>query len=108
MRRIVLLSLLMAFGVLFAKDGKVIFVIGTVDVQRTNGNWEKVNLNSTVYTGDRIRTRLQSRCEVELPDESTLEIEENTVFEVKEIEQEESKEYSFFLWLGEVTAKFKK
>jgi hypothetical protein len=100
---------LLATTLLFADEGKVSLVIGSVDVLRSGSDqWEPVRLDGNVANGDRIRTKLQSRCEIELPDQSLLQISENTVFEVKIVDSPAEEEYSFFLWLGNITAKFKK
>ncbi len=99
----------LSIAFLSANEGKVTFVIGTVDIQKDGeSQWTRVTYNQRISNGDRIRTRLQSRCELRLPDESTIKIEENTVFEVKILDEEKEEEFSFFLWLGNVSAKFKK
>ena len=103
-----LLSLFL-FSIAFADTGNISFVIGKVDVQKKGkSSWESVFIDKEIENGDRIRTRLQSRCEVLLPDESLLNIGENTVFEIKIVDSKKEEEYSFFLWIGKVTAKFKK
>lgn len=94
---------------LLAETGKITFLNGTVDVQKKgNWYWEAAKINKNVSNGDKIRTRLQSRAEVLLPDNSFLKIEENTVFQVKIVDSEKENEYSFFPLTREVSADFEK
>jgi uncharacterized protein YfaP (DUF2135 family) len=88
------------------------FVIG--DVQRlTSGqvNWQKASVRGKVFKGDRIKTALNSRVEIEMPDGSVIKVDQNTLFDVKEIKTQENEgadEMSFSLWVGDIWAQFKK
>ncbi len=95
-----------------SRQAVVNFVIGDVEIQRSQQtSWQKVILNATVGEGDRIKTALNSRVELEMPDGTQLKINENTVFDINEIKiQEEDQEdrQSFTIWAGNIWAKFKK
>jgi hypothetical protein len=109
---ILLLSLGMAGSVYPAKEGKVKFVIGKVEVQAgQQTSWRTLTLNSSVVQGDRIKTALNSRVEINLPDGTELKINENTVFDIREIKTPESDnedKMKFTIWAGNIWARFKK
>jgi len=87
------------------------FIIGEADVLRSGQtSWEDASLNMKVYKGDRIKTLLNARVEIKMPDESIISINENTIFDIKEIRmsEEDDDEMSFTLWAGNIWAKFKK
>ncbi|MBN2709226.1 MAG: FecR domain-containing protein [Calditrichaceae bacterium] len=88
------------------------FSIGKAELLRANQtDWQKVRVNMPVHKGDRLRTALQARMELEMPDGSVIKIRENTVFDVKEIktpDADNEDEMSFTIWAGNIWAKFKK
>jgi hypothetical protein len=88
------------------------FVLGTVERQEQNKTvWQKVTLNAKVQQGDRIKTAMNSRIELQTPDESIIKIGENTIFDINEIKtpQEDNEDkMGFTLWAGNLWAKFKK
>lgn len=91
---------------------KVKFMLGTVELMRQGQtSWQKVRFHQKVYEGDRLRTALNSRVELQMPDGSVIKINENSMFDVKEIktaENEQSDRQSFTLWVGSLFAKFQK
>ena len=95
-----------------ADEAKVKFVIGTVEVQsRQQTSWRAATLNSSVVEGDRIKTTLNSRIELNMPDGTELKINENTIFEIREIktpEKDHQDKMKFTVWAGNIWAKFKK
>lgn len=88
------------------------FVVG--DVQRLPAGktgWLKASINGKVYKGDRIKTALSSRAEIEMPDGSIIRIDQNSIFDIKEIKTQEDDsedEMGFSLWVGNIWANFKK
>lgn len=93
------------------QHARVKFVIGESTVLHSGEtSWETVRLEMNIFKGDRIKTNLNSRVEIEMPDESLIRVNENTIFDVKEIRlaDEEEDEMSFTLWAGNIWAKFKK
>jgi hypothetical protein len=88
------------------------FVIGDVQIQSTEQtSWQTLKLNASVREGDRIKTALNSRVELEMPDGTQLKISENTVFDVNEIktpEKDKEDKQSFTVWAGSIWAKFTK
>ncbi len=88
------------------------FVIGKVQVLSPKKTiWKRARLNQSVMAGDRVRTNLNSRAELEMPDGSIIKIHENTIFDVKTIKtaaRDNKDEMSFTLFAGSIWAKFKK
>jgi hypothetical protein len=88
------------------------FVLGTVDRQEKNKTaWLKVRFNDKVREGDRIKTTMNSRVELQMPDESVVKIGENTIFDINEIKTpaaDNEDKMGFTLWTGRLWAKFKK
>lgn len=64
-----------------------------------------------IRKGDRLRTALRARIELEMPDGTVIKVNENSVFDVREIktpEKDNEDKMSFTLWAGNIWAKFKK
>ena len=62
------------------------FVVG--DAQRLPAgktSWLKASINGKVYKGDRIKTALSSRVEIVMPDGSVIRVDQNSIFDIKEI-----------------------
>jgi hypothetical protein len=102
-------------SILFAQNSNkatVKFVIGNVELQKNNQiSWIKLGLKNNLYEGDRIKTAANSRVELNIPDGSVLKINENTVFDIKELKTPEfdgEDKMSFTLWSGKLWAGFKK
>ncbi len=97
---------------IFAKNAVVKFVIGKVEIQASQQtNWQKLNLRAEVAEGDRIKTALNSRVELDLPDGSILKINENSTFDITELKDPETDnedKMSFTLWAGKFWGSFKK
>lgn len=106
------LCLCLSYSINAQNSASVKFVLGTVERQQKNvTGWQKITLNSKVVQGDRIKTALNSRVELQMPDESILKIGENTIFDINEIKtmQEDNEDkMGFTLWAGNLWAKFKK
>ena len=95
-----------------SNSAKVKFVIGNVDLQKNQQiNWVKLGLKNNIHEGDRIKTAPNSRVELSMPDGSIIKINENAVFDVKELKTPESDgedKMSFTLWAGKLWGSFKK
>ncbi len=93
-------------------NARIKFLIGKVDILPSRKtDWEKAKYNMAVASGDRIRTALNARAELQMPDGSVIRIRENTIFDVKEIktpERHNEDKMSFTLWAGDLWAQFKK
>jgi hypothetical protein len=93
-------------------SAKIKFLVGNVKImQKGKIHWKTAHFNDRVYQGDRIRTELSSRVELEMPDGSVIKINENSMFDVKEIKtpkNEHADKMSFTLWVGSIFAKFQK
>jgi hypothetical protein len=94
------------------KTALVKFVLGNVEVQsKTQTTWRSITLNDVVVEGDRIKTALNSRIELAMPDGSILKINENTIFDVNEIKDadvDKEDKFKFTVWAGNIWAQFKK
>ncbi len=95
-----------------SNNAKVKFVIGNAELQKNQQiSWEKIGLNTRIYEGDRIKTSANARVELDMPDGTVLKINENTVFDIKEIktpEDDGEDKMSFTLWAGKLWGGFKK
>jgi hypothetical protein len=91
---------------------KIKFLIGKAEVQsQEQVNWRDAKINMPIVAGDRIRTTLNSRVELEMPDGSIIKVNENSTFDVKELktaETDREDKMSFTLWAGNIWAQFKK
>jgi len=94
------------------KDAVVKYVVGEVEAQsRQQTSWKELRINSTVSEGDRIKTAMNSRVELTMPDGTLLKINENTIFDLDEIktpEEDQEDKMAFTVWAGNIWAKFKK
>ena len=115
MKRIFLIFtaiLLTATFVMAENSAKVKFQIGTVQRQRAHKtSWQKTRINDRIYQGDRIKTSVGSRIELEMPDGSVIKVDQNSIFDVKEIKtaaEDNEDNMSFTLWAGNIWAHFKK
>lgn len=95
-----------------SNQARIKFLIGKVQVQPAKKtNWERAKMNRKISSGDRIKTFMSARVELEMPDGSEIKINQNTVFDVKTIKtaaRDNSDEMSFTLFAGSIWAKFKK
>ena len=91
---------------------KIKFLIGNAQVlSKGQTDWRNAKLNMEIKSGDRIKTLLNSRVEIDMPDGTLIKVNENSIFDVKEIktiEQDKEDKMSFTLWAGNVWARFKK
>jgi len=91
---------------------RVKFMLGKVERQQKNKTqWDKLRLNSSIYSGDRIRTAGNARVEIEMPDKTVIRIDQNSIFDIKEIKTDKDDgedKMSFSVWAGNIWAKFKK
>ncbi len=93
-------------------SARVKFLLGNVQLMRQGKtSWSKLRFNQRVFEGDRIRTALNARVELQMPDGSVIKINENSMFDVKEIrtpQNEREDKMKFTLWVGSIFAKFQK
>ena len=115
LRQIFVLSctvFLLASTVLGSNAARIKFLIGKVRILHAQETtWKDARINQDIFTGDRIQTNLSSRLELQMPDESIIKINENTIFDVKTIktvEDDNLDRMSFTLFAGSIWAKFKK
>jgi len=91
---------------------QVKFLIGKVQVQsKQKTKWRTLRLRQKVYSGDRIKTFLSSRVELNMPDGSVIKVNQNSIFEVKTIKtkaHDNEDKMSFSLFGGSLWAQFKK
>lgn len=116
MRKIlILLVLLFQASVAFAvakEEAQLIYYEGKVEAKRAQKEeWEDVKLNMMLYPKDRVKTRLQSKAELRLPDDSIFDIGENTIFDIQKLYVDKNssvKNYSFKLFVGDLVGKIEK
>ncbi len=104
--------LLIIVNVQGQNTAKVSYIIGTVKIVSSGQTkWRKVSYNMAVKKGDRLQTSLNAQVEITMPDGSRIKVNENSIFEIKEIKiskTEQKDEMSFSLFAGNIWAKFKK
>jgi hypothetical protein len=111
---LIFFGIILVFSFLVGQEqfiGKVTFPVGDVSVQRKNPGtaWEKVKLGSLIYSGDKLKTAKESRCEVMLNDGSIIRIGESTTFEFTQaVVTEKSKNAQSKLGAGKVWANITK
>lgn len=110
-----LLILLFQGGAAFAavkEEAQLIYYEGKVEAKRAQKEeWEDVKLNMMLYPKDRVKTRLQSKAELRLPDDSIFDIGENTIFDIQKLyvdKDSTAKNYSFKLFVGDLVGKIEK
>ena len=116
MRRMIHVLLLFMFlstsAYSWENTARVKFMLGKVERQLKNKtSWDRLRLNARVYSGDRIKTSVNARIEIEMPDGTVIRVDQNSIFDVKSIKTDEDDgedEMSFSLWAGNIWAKFKK
>lgn len=115
MRKLIfaLAGILLTSSFIFAENSaRVKFQVGTVQRQSAHKtSWQKTRINDRVYQGDRLKTSVGSRVELEMPDGSVIKVDQSSIFDVKEIKTAESNnedKMSFTLWAGNIWAHFKK
>lgn len=65
---------------LFALQGEIVFVDGTVDIRSADGVMDYADFGTPVQEGDTIITGYASECEVSLPNGSTVKLSSDSVF----------------------------
>lgn len=83
--------------------GTVNFMIGDVFVSSDGKNWNNADFDMKIYAGDQIKTGMESRCEITLPDGSIIRMEEKSLQQFKCVEpQKRAKSSSIFLSAGKI------
>lgn len=119
-----LIVLLFIFGLFFSvakaiddvtkkeKKGLITYKDGRVRKKEINGeDWKTANINSSVLTGDRVRTYKRSRAELELLELDMIRMAPETIIDVVKLYEEtktQQKETKIALQKGDIWAKIKK
>ena len=119
-----LMAFLFVFGLFFSgakeiddankkeKKGLITYKDGRVRKREINGDdWKTANINSSVLTGDRIRTYRKSRAELELLKLDLIRMAPETIIDVVKLYEEtrtQQKETKIALQKGNIWAKIKK
>ena len=83
--------------------GTVNFMIGDVFVSSDVKDWNDADFDMKIYAGDQIKTGIESRCEITLPDGSIVRMEEKSLQQFKGVEpQKRAKSSSIFLSAGKI------
>ena len=84
----IFMVLLLAVPTLAEKTstGKVRSVLGDVSRQKVNkSNWTALRVGAKVEQSDKIRTEIESQAIINLPDGSTISVEENSLVVFEEL-----------------------
>jgi hypothetical protein len=119
-----LLILLFIFGLFFSvakaidetekkdKKGLITYKDGRVRKKEINSeDWKQADVNSSVITGDRVRTYKRSRAELELLELDMIRMAPETIIDVVKLYEEtktQEKETKIALQKGDIWAKIKK
>ena len=119
-----LILLLFVFGLFFSvakaideteekdKKGLITYKDGRVRKKEINGeDWKQADVNSSVITGDRVRTYKRSRAELELLELDMIRMAPETIIDVVKLYEEtktQKKETKIALQKGDIWAKIKK
>jgi hypothetical protein len=110
---LMIFSLLLSASFMQNKNtARIKFLIGEAEIlSKGQTEWRTAKFNMEIKAGDRIKTLLNARIEINMPDGTLIKVNENSIFDVKEIktvEQDKEDKMSFTLWAGNMWAKFKK
>jgi septum formation inhibitor MinC len=109
---IICLFLLSASSMQRKNTAQIKFLIGEAEIlSKGQTEWRAAKFNMEIKSGDRIKTLLNARVEINMPDGTVIKVNENSIFDIKEIktvEQDKEDKMSFTLWAGNIWAKFKK
>lgn len=94
------------------EEAQLIYYEGKAEAKRAQKQeWEDVKLKMMLYPKDRIRTRLKTKVELRLPDDSIFNIGENTTFDIQKLftdNKSNTKKFSFKLFAGDLVGKIEK
>ncbi|MDC7241282.1 MAG: FecR domain-containing protein [Spirochaetales bacterium] len=90
----------------FSLAGELVYVEGTVDVKSSSGRMDWADIGMSVKTGDSIITGYDGYAEIEMEDGSTVKINEDSIFKLDSVQQENEEKNSFQLVLGSASYKF--
>jgi len=92
----------------FSLMGEVVYVDGTVDIKSSTGNLDYADIGTPVETGDSIITGYDGYAEIEMEDGSTVKVNEDSIFKLDSVQQDNQNRNSFQLVLGSASYKFTK
>ncbi len=110
MRILSFLFFLLFVSSLFAENAKVKFMIGEVRVKQVSQQkgWSGLKMQMPLQEKDIVRTGVQSRCEIELPDGSITKILANSILELRNFPDPADESISLFTGIGKFFFKVKK
>ena len=81
--------------------GTLTFLVGEAFVKRAGHDWSNGEFDMALYTGDKIKTGADSRCEITLITGSVIRMDEHTIHDLEKISLEKkAKEVSLFVGAG--------
>ncbi|MBF9017311.1 MULTISPECIES: FecR domain-containing protein [unclassified Oceanispirochaeta] len=92
----------------FSLMGEVVYVDGTVDIKTSSGDFDYADIGMPVETGDSIITGYDGYAEIEMEDGSTVKVNEDSIFKLDSVQQDNKSRNSFQLVLGSASYKFTK
>ncbi len=86
---------------LFGQTAKVRYMIGEVRLKPVaSGQWTMLTMDTPLHEHDILRTGVEAFCEIELPDGSTAKLLQNSILELRDFPDAQSKDLSLFSGLG--------
>ena len=107
MKKIILLLFLLCLSLsLYALEGEIVYVEGSVDIKYATGDLDWADIGMYIETGDSIVTGYDGYAELEMEDGSTVKVSEDSIFALSSYESRGSTKNSFNCVLGSVQYKF--
>jgi len=100
--------MLLLSSTLYSLGGEIVYLEGTVDIRKSGGQLEWAEIGMSVQAGDSIVTGVDGFCEIALEGQSSIQIEEDTVFAYQQsvTNEEEEPENIFRIAMGQIKFKF--
>ncbi|QEN07256.1 hypothetical protein EXM22_04365 [Oceanispirochaeta crateris] len=110
MKKILLILLFssLCLASLFALEGEIVFVDGTVDLKSSSGGLDYADIGMMVETGDSIITGYDGYAELEMEDGSVVKVNEDSIFKLASVQTDRGSRNNFQLVLGSAGYKFTK
>ena len=105
---LILFMFCLPLSLLSALSGEVVYVEGTVDLKTASGDMDWADIGTPVETGDSIITGYDGYAELELEDGSTIKVNEDSIFKLDTVQEQEQPRNNFQLVLGSASYKFTK
>ncbi|MBT3311158.1 MAG: FecR domain-containing protein [Desulfobacterales bacterium] len=89
--------------------GELSFIIGDVFVSQGGNSWAEADFDIKIYNGDKVKTGVDSKCEITLYAGTIVRMDENSIQKFEKSKSDKSqKDSSLFLAIGKIWVKSRK